>query len=64
MNSKYITLINGKIVTEDTILENSVLRIKSGYIDKIANCNEDMEYGEIIDCTGKYYCTTKRHNFQ
>lgn len=54
MNSKYITLVNGKIVTEDTILENSVLRIKSGYIDKIADCNEDMEYGEVIDCAGKF----------
>ena len=24
------------------------------YPDKIADCNEDMEYGEIIDCTGKF----------
>lgn len=54
MDCKYITLINGKIITENTILENSVLRIKSGYIDKIAGCNEDMEYGEVIDCTGKF----------
>lgn len=54
MDCEYITLINGKIVTEDTILENSVLRIKSGYIDKIADCNEDMEYGEVIDCAGKF----------
>ncbi len=53
MNFKYTTLINGKIVTEDTILENSVIRIKSGYIDKIVDRNEDMEYGEIVDCTGK-----------
>lgn len=54
MSSEYITLVNGKIITEDSILENSVLRIKLGYIDKIVNCNEDIEYGEIIDCTGKF----------
>ena len=54
MNSKYTTLINGKIITEDTILENSVLRIKSGYIDKIVDCNENIEYGEVIDCAGKF----------
>ena len=54
MKSKYITLINGKIITEDAILKNKVLRIKSGYIDKISDCNEDMEYGEVIDCTGKF----------
>lgn len=54
MQSNYTTLINGKIVTEDTILENSVIRIESGYIDKIADRNENMEYGEIIDCTGKF----------
>lgn len=54
MGCKYITLINGKIITEDTILENSVLRIESGYINKIADRNENIEYGEIIDCTGKF----------
>lgn len=54
MGCKYITLINGKIITEDTILENSVLRIESGYINKIADRNENIEYGEIIDCAGKF----------
>lgn len=54
MNDKYITLINGKIITENSILKNNILRIHAGYIDKIVDCNENMEYGDIIDCTGKF----------
>lgn len=54
MENIYTTLVNGKIITENNILENHVVRLKSGYIDRIADCNEDMEYGKIIDCTGKY----------
>lgn len=54
MDDKYITLINGKIITENSILKNNILRIHAGYIDKIVDCNENMEYGEIIDCTGKF----------
>ena len=54
MENIFTTLVNGKIITENNILENHVVRLKSGYIDRIADCNEDMEYGKIIDCTGKY----------
>lgn len=54
MENIYTTLVNGKIIAENNILENHVVRLKSGYIDRIADCNEDMEYGKIIDCTGKY----------
>lgn len=54
MNDKYITLINGKIITENSILKNNILRIHAGYIDKIVDYNENMEYGDIIDCTGKF----------
>ena len=54
MNCKYTTLVNGKIITEDSILENSVLRIKAGYIDRIADCNENIEYGSVVDCAGNF----------
>lgn len=54
MDDKYITLINGKIITENSILKNNILRIHAGYIDKVVDYNENMEYGDIIDCTGKF----------
>jgi len=54
MGQIYTTLINGKIVTENAILENFVLRIKEEYIDRIVSRDTSIEYGEIIDCNGNY----------
>ena len=54
MTELYTTLTNGKIVTENAILENYVLRIKNGYIDKIVSSDTDIEYGELINCNGNY----------
>lgn len=54
MNSRYLKIINGRIITPTRIISDGQLLIANGKIQEIGNKNIEVSEAEIIDAQGNY----------